>query len=272
MYRTIANIVKNILEESCFRKSAHVEPSRRSTRHRKGMDYLVCEERRLLAGIEFTAATGQVLIGGTNADDVAQVTQSGSAITVTQQGFGSRTFNVNDVNSIFFVGLSGNDFFNNQSSINSVAYGQNGNDTLIGGSGNDRLVGNGGNDDLRGSGGNDVIIAGIGSDQVDAGAGNDRVLGIAGTNTIEGGAGDDTIYGGNDSLLEAPGMTEFMLKVETTPFPVAQAMMLLAGMMAMMFFEANRVTIGSLEARERTGQASPEVFRLMKSLLLVTVW
>jgi Ca2+-binding RTX toxin-like protein len=103
------------------------------------------------------------------------------------------------VNSILFVGLRGDDLFENRTAIPSTAFGQVGNDTLIGGSGNDRLVGNGENDIIRGNGGDDVIVAGVGDDRIDAGDGNDRVLGINGRNTIEGGAGNDTIFGGNDA-------------------------------------------------------------------------
>ena len=197
MYRMFANFAQKV----CGRRlkgSANTKLGQRSARQCNGLDYQSYEERRLLAGIEFNPSTGQVLIGGTNADDVARVNQTGNSITVSQEGFGSRTFSTAEVNSIFFVGLNGNDFFENQSSIDSFAFGQSGNDTLIGGSGNDRLVGNGDRDTLRGNGGDDLIIAGIGNDLIDAGAGNDRVLGIAGTNTIEGGAGNDTIYGGND--------------------------------------------------------------------------
>ena len=160
--------------------------------------YQICEPRRLLAGIEFSAVTGQVLIGGTNADDVARVTQSGSTIIVTQRGFETQTFRASSINSILFVGLGGDDSFENRTAINSVAFGQNGNDTLIGGSGIDRLFGNGDDDIIRGNGGDDFVVGGIGNDVLDAGAGNDRVLGINGINTIEGGAGDDLIFGGND--------------------------------------------------------------------------
>ncbi len=167
------------------------------TRQIASPDYQTFEARRLLAGIEFTAATGQILIGGTNANDVARVTQSGATVTVTHEGFNTRTFSAGSVNSILFVGLRGDDFFENQTAIPSIAFGQNGNDTLIGGSGNDRLFGNGEEDVIRGNGGDDFLVAGIGNDTIDAGAGNDRVLGINGNNTIEGGTGDDLIFGGN---------------------------------------------------------------------------
>lgn len=198
MYRMLDNIAQKFRGGFGSVQMKSAKSNRRSEKHSYSLDYQGFEARRLLAGIQFTASTGQVLIGGTNNNDVARVVQTGNTINVTQQGFQSRSFNVADVNSILFVGLFGDDFFENRSSIDSIAFGQVGNDTLIGGSGNDRLVGNGNNDVIQGNGGDDVLIAGIGNDTIDAGAGNDRVLGINGTNIIEGGAGNDTIFGGND--------------------------------------------------------------------------
>ncbi len=193
---------------------------RRQIRIRYGM----CEQRRLLAGIQFNAEIGQILIGGTNGHDTARVTQSGSTITVTHsalktvelenglsesfvEDYGSQSFNVGEVQSVFFVGLRGDDYFENRTSIDSFAFGQVGNDTLIGGSGNDRLVGNGNDDSIFGNAGNDVLIAGLGNDQLDGGAGRDRLLGIGGTNQLEGGAGNDTIYGGQhkDTITDLAG-------------------------------------------------------------------
>ncbi len=207
MNRLLAEIARRLVLNFNSKPHNVTMIGRRSKSRDTTLGYQRFEERRLLAGIEFTAATGQVLIGGTDANDVARVTQSGNSITVTQQGFQSRTFNAASVNSVLFVGLRGDDFFENQTSINSFAFGQVGNDTLIGGSGNDRLVGNGNDDIIRGNGGDDVIVAGIGNDQIDAGAGNDRVLGVNGINVIEGGTGNDSIFGGNgnDTITDSGG-------------------------------------------------------------------
>ncbi len=177
-----------------------VSPGRRSRRARQSKPgYQGCEPRMLLAGIDFTAATGQIVIGGTAADDIAIVSQTNDTVTVTQAGYETRTFEATDVNSILFVGLRGDDYFENRTSIPSIAFGKNGNDTLIGGSGNDRLFGNGDNDIIRGNGGDDFLVAGIGDDNIHAGDGNDRILGIGGSNIIVGGVGDDLIYGGVDA-------------------------------------------------------------------------
>ncbi len=166
-------------------------PSRRKTPYR----YCQLESKLLLAGIELLGS--EVLIGGTTDNDRAVVSQTGSTITVTQTGFATQTFAASEVDSILFIGLAGDDYFENQTAIPSRAFGQVGNDTLIGGSGNDRLIGNSQNDIIRGNGGDDFLVAGIGDDIVDGGDGADRVLGINGTNTITGGNGDDLLFGGN---------------------------------------------------------------------------
>jgi len=192
-----------------FRKPVQHKTKRNpKRRHRRTNDnYANLESKQLLAGIVYSPQTGEVLIGGTTQADNALVVENGNRITVTQQGFGSETFPIADVSLIRFVGLAGNDRFENQSSVRSFAFGQAGNDVLIGGSGDDRLIGNNGNDQIAGGGGDDFIVAGIGNDRVFAGEGNDRVLGIDGTNEIDGGGGDDTIFGGesNDTIVDPSG-------------------------------------------------------------------
>ena len=153
----------------------------------------------MLAGIVFNAEIGQVLIGGTNDADHATVIQDGDIITVDQRGYSSQQFDIADVAFVHFVGLGGDDYFENQSSVPSRAYGQDGNDTFIGGSGDDRLLGHGGNDTLEGNGGNDFLLAGSGDDTASGGAGDDRILGTAGANRLDGQDGNDTIFGGRDN-------------------------------------------------------------------------
>jgi hypothetical protein len=165
-------------------------------RLRKPLNYQQCERRDLLAGIDFSAATGQILIGGTSGNDRATVSQLGNTINVTQQGFESRSFNAKEVQSILFVGLAGDDYFENRTATPSIAFGQLGNDTLIGGSNADRLFGNSQDDRIVGGGGDDFLVAGIGNDRIDGGHGNDRILGIHGKNLLNGDSGDDIIFGG----------------------------------------------------------------------------
>ncbi len=179
----------------------------RKTRRTTQLAYQSCEPRKLLAGIEFLADTGQVLIGGTNDADRSIVWQVDNTVTVTQQGFLTQRFDASTVQSILFVGLRGDDYFENRTSIPSIAFGQVGNDTLIGGSGADRLFGNTQDDTIDGGGGDDFIVAGIGDDVINGGDGNDRILGIHDNNTINGDAGNDTIFGGlgDDTILGGSG-------------------------------------------------------------------
>jgi len=190
----------NPLPKSAPRKT---QRSRRATQ----LGYQKCESRQLLAGIEFFSSTGQILIGGTNDAARAIVSQVGDTVTVTQQGFPTQQFEAADVQSILFVGLRGDDYFENRTSIDSIAFGQVGNDTLIGGSGADRLFGNTQDDIIMGNGGDDFLVAGIGNDQVHGGDGNDRILGIHDINTLNGDAGNDTIFGGldDDTILGGAG-------------------------------------------------------------------
>ena len=148
-----------------------------------------------------------MLIGGTSAADHATVTQAGDQITVTQEGYDSRQFAISDVTVLHFVGLDGDDFFSNESSIPSRAYGHGGNDHFIGGEGDDRLIGNDGDDLLEANGGNDFIFAGTGDDTILGGQGDDRILGADGFNRIEGEDGADTIFGGrgNDLIFGGNG-------------------------------------------------------------------
>lgn len=180
----------------CNRSGRNLADSRQRRKLSQQTTYQTMEPRLLLAGIEFIAENSQVLIGGTQQPDSASVRQNGDELIVTQVGFPTRTFQASGVSSILFVGLGGDDFFQNLTSKPSFAYGHAGEDVLIGGSGNDTLVGNSQNDRISGNGGNDTLVAGIGDDRVSGGGGNDRILGVAGTNFLNGNGGDDTIYGG----------------------------------------------------------------------------
>ena len=170
--------------------------NRQRRRLSRQTSYQAMEPRLLLAGIEFLPETSQVLIGGTPIRESATVQQSGDVLTVNLVDVGTRTFKASGITSILFVGLGGDDFFQNLTSIPSFAFGGSGEDVLIGGSGNDTLVGNSQNDQLSGNGGDDTLIAGIGDDRISGGGGNDRILGVAGTNFLNGNGGDDTIFGG----------------------------------------------------------------------------
>ncbi|PSB13650.1 calcium-binding protein [filamentous cyanobacterium CCP2] len=82
------------------------------------------------------------------------------------------------INQVTFNGGEGNDILNAQkTSVNILALGENGDDTLAGGAGDDTIIGGRGSDVMIGNDGNDRLIwnNGDGSDQIDGGNGFDTV-------------------------------------------------------------------------------------------------
>jgi Ca2+-binding RTX toxin-like protein len=100
---------------------------------------------------------------------------------------------------IIYDGGSGNDKFDNQTSLPSTAHGGRGDDTLLGGSGDDELLGDQGKDSLFGRQGNDYLFGGEGADHLYGGQGND---------ILEGGRDRkrDILYGekGADTFIREP--------------------------------------------------------------------
>jgi Ca2+-binding RTX toxin-like protein len=109
--------------------------------------------------------------------------------------------------------------FTSSSFQHIVAYGLDGNDTIVidprikqssiifGGNGNDYLYGGQGNDQIDGGAGNDHLFGGSGDDTLCGGDGNDYVYGQDGNDVVGGDAGNDHLYGGagNDELLGGDG-------------------------------------------------------------------
>lgn len=173
----------------------------------RNIDYADLEQRQLLAAVAFN--NGVLSINGTPDADQATLTLlgSGSTVRVAASGADIQDFPRSQINEVVFIGLGGDDFFNNNTNIPSRAFGQNGDDTLLGGSANDILIGGAGGDQLQGNAGDDVIRGSNGGSQPDVitgNAGNDRLFGGTGTNTINGGDGDDVIFGGSgDDEIDA---------------------------------------------------------------------
>ena len=176
-------------------------------RRNSPFQYLQCEPRQLLAVISLNDA-GELLLGGGPSNDFAAITEFETRVRAAITGVGTEFFPIEDVKSIRFVGLGGDDNFTNNSSIPSFAFGNAGDDTLLGGSGNDRLVGGPGDDMLSGRDGDDEIRGGAdGTKDLRGGDGDDRIFGGTGENTIRAGAGNDTVYGGDlaDLILGEAG-------------------------------------------------------------------
>ena len=161
--------------------------------------------------------------------------------------YGRETFS-SAIHQVHFFGHGGDDFFDNQTHIPTVAYGGFGDDTLRGGSshdtlfgyerpmmnsgmlagpvrnlfqnqrsmfqvvsdGNDLLIGNEGNDRLHGGYGMDSLHGNAGDDAIFGGAGNDRIFGGDGRDLLSGLGGNDHIRGGleNDRIYGGHGHDE----------------------------------------------------------------
>lgn len=153
----------------------------------------------LTASIGFDVRQGIISIVGSEAGDVASVSQQGRNVIVSLTGVTSKTYAASKVKLIDFKGLGGDDSFTNNTSIRSRADGGAGSDTLRGGSGVDDLRGGDNDDRLFGNLGNDILYGGSGNDSIDGGRGNDREYGEAGDDDLYGGDGDDSLYGGNNN-------------------------------------------------------------------------
>lgn len=174
--------------------------AQRSSRPASGLTVESLEGRVVLAAsIGFDPRQGIVAITGSEAGDVATVSQQGANVVVSLTGAATRTFRASQVRLVDFKGLGGDDAFTNNTAIRSRADGGAGRDTLRGGSGIDELRGGADDDRLVGNLGNDDLAGGSGNDIIEGGGGNDRMAGEAGQDVLSGGAGDDALYGGNDN-------------------------------------------------------------------------
>jgi hypothetical protein len=181
-----------------FGRAADRAPSgpRRPLRVRPAVEAL---ERREVPACDIWRVGDTVHIADCNYDDVARVDDLGAGMIRVRLDCGdpAAVDIVRDyagVRDIYFHGSYGADTFENNTAINSKAWGGLGNDTFLGGSGNDQFFGELGDDTLRGGGGNDHL---------DGGANNDKLYGDAGIDTLYGRDGHDYLNGGHDGLSDS---------------------------------------------------------------------
>ncbi len=140
------------------------------------------------------------------------VSQVGSDVVVEMGGEKAR-FTASGIKIIEFRGSKLDDYFRNDTTINCIAFGEGGTDTLIGGGGSDRLYGrpvkaridvwgrptdnlpDTGSNYLWGNGGNDDLYGGSFKDRLDGGDGEDSLWGAEGDDDLFGGKHDDFLYG-----------------------------------------------------------------------------
>ena len=163
--------------------------SKRNTRRARRLSLQPLQSRQLMAGdIDFNSNTGVLTITGEGFNDQVEVRVEGDEVEVelqSQRSNGSfdrsrQDEDIEDVRQIVFNGFGGDDSFditqgtldsglsvanidivfnagagndtmNNNSSIRSLAYGGDGNDSLIGGKARDFIFGEAGRDELLGS-------------------------------------------------------------------------------------------------------------------------
>lgn len=162
------------------------------------------ETRRALAGIQYNPQTRKIEIDGSSAADRALVSLVGSAtIRVELVGVATLDFARSSLNGVVFWGRSGDDFFQNATSLPSFAYGHAGADVFHGGSGNDNFQGGSGNDTLNGNAGLDQLRGNEEQDILRGGDGNDWLLGGSGDDSLDGQNGNDLLHGedGHDLLM-----------------------------------------------------------------------
>jgi len=125
-------------------------------------------------------AADNVIVNGTNGDDVVTVTGNASStnvlglaarVTLTGAGAGTDRVTVNT--------LAGDDVVDASSLTADGAL-----LTAAGGDGDDILIGGAGNDTLLGGAGDDVLIGGPGNDTIDGAPGSDVVLDSLAANTV----------------------------------------------------------------------------------------
>jgi len=182
-------------------------------KRKAALSYAVLEERQVLsADVLVELVQGTLNIHGTELKDIVRVVeyqQDEILVGVVQEGspYELHRFQAADVKDVFFSGKAGDDVFVNRTSLESEAYGNDGDDWLLGGSNVDRLHGGSGDDNLRGFEGDDSLHGDWGNDKIYGHLGNDSIFGWYGNDVLVGGEGNDYVSGylGNDILFGSEG-------------------------------------------------------------------
>jgi Ca2+-binding RTX toxin-like protein len=167
------------------------------------------EERRLLsATVALTGGTLNVLADNSGDNIVIQQTNNGQTTEVLVNSEAGKTYDfaAGSVTSINFQGGTGNDYFANNTNINSIQHAGSGAGVtyLQGGTGKDILIG-GGNPEGKtyetANSGQATFIGGAGFNNIFGGkpGGSDTIFAGPGKNAVYDILGTDTVYGGSGS-------------------------------------------------------------------------
>ena len=170
---------------------------RRRSAKASSLSFQLLETRNLLAGIYFSS--GEVTIAGDASSNIGFFIDFDSeTYRARLDGFADQDFTKASVSKVIFIGFDGDDQFTNETAVESLMLGNDGNDLLTGGPGID--VVNGGNDadTIFGEAGADRLLGGFGADEIHGGGGADRIFGGDGENRLYGDDDADLIFGGAD--------------------------------------------------------------------------
>jgi Ca2+-binding RTX toxin-like protein len=136
---------------------------------------------------------GDLLIGGTAANDVITVNPGGKGPGVSVVLNGASLGQFNPTSRIVAYGYAGNDDITVASGVTLPAW-------LYGGDGNDRLKGGSGNNVILGGAGDDLLVGGSNRDILIGGTGADRLVGNAQDDILIAG---QTLYDTDEAALTA---------------------------------------------------------------------
>lgn len=194
-FETMMNLIKAAFK--CKKQRSPKVVNRRRASKLSSFSFQSLESRNLLAGIYFSS--GEVTIAGDATDNVGRFFEVNSeTYSARLNGFDDQIFSKSAVSKVIFIGFDGDDQFTNETGIESLILGNDGNDTLVGGWGIDVVNGGDGDDSIFGLGDDDRLIGGLGADEIEGGLGNDRIFGGQGLNRLLGNDGADLIFGGSD--------------------------------------------------------------------------
>lgn len=177
--------------------------SSRRLRRRQSLRPLVdpLEDRRLLA-VTYDVTTSSLSIEGTTQSESYEIYQDDQHVIV-QAGAAPQYFNkaTQPVKFITAQMYDGNDVLTMDEALRIplIAYGGDGNDTIMGGAAIDFIYGENGLDFLYGRGSRDVLDGGAEGDFIVGGDGSDVIFGKSGHDMLFGNDGNDFIFGGDDS-------------------------------------------------------------------------
>ncbi|MEO0769145.1 MAG: calcium-binding protein [Cyanobacteria bacterium J06649_4] len=229
-YRLPDNVEKLFLTNSAARGSGNAQDNEITGNDANNWLYGYGGDDKLfgLGGDDFLSVGhgSSEVDGGTGTDTFSYLMRSGDAALLGNTGFGAGSdsgvaadVKLSSIEKARITGSGGDETLTVDSSISTLFYGLNGNDTASGGDGDDTFFGGNGHDYLMGDLGNDTLVGGQGNDTLVGAHKNDRSLSGVGTiDKLRGGTGNDLFVLGNgfhtfynDGDLFDSGFADFAL-------------------------------------------------------------